>query len=216
MIVKSHKVHEGSVNSVSWAPDYLGAAVACASSDCRISILEYKRELNEWIDYFQDDAHQIGCNSISWCPSVIMSSLSSSSSSPNKKRLVTGGADNLVKIWEVSGSDGKWDLEIALKGHKDWVRDASWCPRLKNGFETIASCSLDKSVILWRKTPSSPSSESEWELKYLNKDNFPDVIWKVSWSPSGDLLAVSCGDGRITIWSDEGGEFWNCIADMTQ
>lgn len=206
MIIKTHKVHEGSVNSVNWAPDHIGPIVACASSDCRISILEYKKDINDWVHFFQDEAHQIGCNSISWYPFAF----------DDKKRLVTGGADNLVKIWNLTSTeDKKWNLETILKGHKDWVRDASWCPKIKDGFEVIASCSLDKSVILWKRKVSSSIESNEWKFEYLNKDNFPDVIWKVSWSSSGDLLAVSCGDGRITIWSDEGNS-WNCIADMTQ
>ena len=36
------QVNENSVNSVSWAPHELGAILACASSDGKISVLTFK------------------------------------------------------------------------------------------------------------------------------------------------------------------------------
>ena len=41
-VVHEHKFHESSVNSISWAPHDYGLILACASSDGRISVLEYK------------------------------------------------------------------------------------------------------------------------------------------------------------------------------
>ena len=32
---------------------------------------------------------------------------------------------------------------------------------------------------------------------------FPDVVWRVSWNLSGNLFAVSCGDGRVTLWKEK-------------
>ena len=40
-VVHAHKFHESSVNSISWAPHDYGLILACASSDGRISVLEY-------------------------------------------------------------------------------------------------------------------------------------------------------------------------------
>ena len=40
-VVHTHKFHEASVNSISWAPHDYGLILACASSDGRISVLEY-------------------------------------------------------------------------------------------------------------------------------------------------------------------------------
>ena len=41
-IIREHGMHSASVNSVSWAPHELGAIVACASSDGRLSVLTFK------------------------------------------------------------------------------------------------------------------------------------------------------------------------------
>jgi hypothetical protein len=52
---------------------------------------------------------------------------------------------------------------------------------------------------------------------------FPDTVWRVSWSLSGNILAVSCGDGKVTLWKEvvstagvgKAKETWECITDMT-
>ena len=41
-VVHEHKFHDSSVNSISWSPHEYGLMLACASSDGRISVLEYK------------------------------------------------------------------------------------------------------------------------------------------------------------------------------
>ena len=55
------------------------------------------------------------------------------------KRLVTGGGDNLVKVWREEG-DG-WVCEEKLDGHTDWVRDVAWSPSVGLPLSRIASCS---------------------------------------------------------------------------
>ena len=74
--------------------------MACASSDGKVSILEFKDD-GTW-DTKVFNAHGMGVNSVSWAPSVIPGSLVSTqgqSAGNNVKRIATGGCDNLVKIW---------------------------------------------------------------------------------------------------------------------
>ena len=44
---------------------------------------------------------------------------------------------------------------------------------------------------------------------------FPDVVWRVSWSLAGNILAVSCGDGKVTLWKENLKGVWECVSDMT-
>ena len=44
---------------------------------------------------------------------------------------------------------------------------------------------------------------------------FPDVVWRVSWSLAGNILAVSCGDGKVTLWKENLKGIWECVSDMT-
>lgn len=162
-------------------------------------------------------AHAIGTNAVSWAPAVIPGSLTSgTASSPSgsgPQQLVTAGCDNLVKIWTLSPSSG-WTETNVLQGHSDWVRDVSWAPSIGLEKSYIASAGQDKTVIIWTLSKSS----SEWiktELKGEG-EGFEDVIWRVryvrstlfptrfitSWSPSGNVLAVSSGDNKVSLWKE--------------
>jgi protein transport protein SEC13 len=49
---------------------------------------------------------------------------------------------------------------------------------------------------------------------------FPDIVWRVSWSLSGNILAVSCGDGKVTLWKEsvtgkDNETKWECVSEMT-
>ena len=46
-------------------------------------------------------AHGLGVNSVSWAPAAAPGSLVSNKPEPGaRRRLVTGGCDNLLKIWD--------------------------------------------------------------------------------------------------------------------
>ena len=57
--------------------------------------------------------------------------------------------------------------------------------------DTIASCSEDQRVKIWRRTPAADPTKDEWVPKEIN---IQTPAWKVSWSSVGNLLAVSGGD----------------------
>ena len=71
----------------------------------------------------------------------------------------------------------------------------------------IASCSQDRRVIIWTNEGSS------WTPKTL--DTFDDVVWHVSWSVSGNMLAVSGGDNKVSLWKQSIEGQWNCISDVS-
>ena len=67
-------------------------------------------------------------------------------------RFVTGGCDNLVKIWrftshlanleKIEENNPKEKIQIEnLSEHSDWVRDVSWMKYVGYANDTIASCS---------------------------------------------------------------------------
>lgn len=62
--------HDSSVNSVQFAPVNYGLILACGSSDGSISILTYQSETNTWDAKKIQNAHAIGCNSVSWAPAI--------------------------------------------------------------------------------------------------------------------------------------------------
>eukprot|EP00741_Cyanophora_paradoxa_P005660 tig00000939_g5487.t1 len=193
--------HESSVNSIAWAPHEFGLILACASSDSTISVLTHMPESGQWdVNKFQ--AHNIGCNSVSWAPAAPMGSLTNAPPTPPVKRLASGGCDNMVKIWRYAEQEKRWTLEEQLDGHSDWVRDVAWAPNIGLPYNTLASCSQDNSVLIWTQDDRNPA----WQKRVLQK--FQAVVWRLSWSLVGHILAVSCGDGRVSLWKEgPDGEF---------
>ena len=81
------------------------------------------------------------------------------------------------------------------------------------GPNVLASCSDDGTVVIWRQ--ASPGGE--WAPEPL--PHFPAPVWRVSWSVTGHLLAVSCGDNSVTLWRESlAGPFQLCssVPDVTQ
>lgn len=70
-------------------------------------------------------------------------------------------------------------------------------------------------MLIWtQETPTSP-----WKSRPLSPPDAPaftDVVWRVSWSTSGSILAVSSGDNKVTLWKEglEGG--FEMVGDYAQ
>lgn len=242
--VKEYRGHEASVNSIAWAPAEFGLVLACASSDGRVSVLTYQADQQQqqqlqpsplWKVHVIE-AHQIGCNAVSWSPSAIPESLfgansptsatAAEASSPSIwaiPRLATAGCDNLIKIWKLDPAADKWVLDgPALEGHSDWVRDVAWAPNIGLSASVtthmIASCSQDKTVRIWKAITTTEGSTT-WNSTLLTPRDptfFGDVVWRVSWSGSGNLLAVSCGDNHVTLWRETLEGEWECVSNIDQ
>ncbi|EFC47435.1 sec13 protein [Naegleria gruberi] len=193
---------ESSVNSISWAPHEHGLHLASASSDSQITFFSYDEQSNNWKVSNIRDAHKTGCNSVCWAPASHTGALvqQSSQDQPENlkfvKRIVSGGSDKLVKIWEFNESSNQWQIEAELEGHDDWVRDVSWAPNIGLPYETIASCSQDKRVIIWTRDQNS----NQWSKQILP---FENVVWRVSWSLTGNILAISTADNEVTLWKED-------------
>lgn len=201
--LKSYEYNsESSVNSISWAPHEFGMILACASSDGSISFLTFNTEHNTWDSEKIPNAHAIGCNSISWCPSTTLPTGKGNQASV--KRLASGGCDNFVKIWVEK--NGRWFEETRLEAHSDWVRHVEWAPTCGGCKTQIASASQDRHVIIW-----TSDNMVSWTPRTLNV--FDDVVWSVSWSLTGKMLAVTGADSKISIWRENKDHHWTSVTD---
>lgn len=84
----------------------------------------------------------------------------------------------------------------------------AWSPNVGLSKQYIASASQDKSVYI--HTQDQPNGK--WNSVKLAYD-FKDVVWRVSWSLSGNVLAVSCGDGKVTLWKENMSGTFECVSD---
>jgi len=200
-----HASHDSSVNSVCWAPYELGLMLACCSSDGSISVVSYTAA-GTWDAKKINNAHTIGCNAVSWAPEVSAGSVLEGQPQKVTKRFVSGGCDNLVKIWREE--DDQWVEEAKLDAHSDWVRDVAWAPSVGLKRQLIASCSQDRRVIIW----TNDGAGTTWTPHEL--PTFSDVIWHVSWAVTGNILAVSGGDNKASLWKETLEGKWVCLNEV--
>jgi protein transport protein SEC13 len=200
-VVYQYAEHELSVNGLSWAPHTAGCRLACASSDGRLSVLSANAAGGWSADAFA--AHQIGVNCVAWAPHDF------AAGAEPTQRLASGGCDNLIKIWKFDAASSRWVCEHDLALHSDWVRDVAWAPRVGKE-RTLASCAQDGVVVIWTQRADSEA----WQPRVLPK--FNDVVWRVSWSLTGGILAVSGGDNKVTLWKEEADGAWALLSTLDE
>lgn len=152
-------------------------------------------------------------------------------------------------------------VEHVLSGHTDWVRDVAWAPSVGVGKAYLASAGQDKAVLVW----TQPDARSAWTRSQLDPSGTPaalpqqqqgqqgqqqqqpvegkfgDVVWRVSWSVAGNVLAVSsgaspaffppccglgrvhqaddlehcAGDGKVSLWKENLKGVFENVSELT-
>lgn len=201
--------HKSSVNSISWAPHDLGLCLACGSSDGNISVFTARSD-GSWETSRIDQAHPVGVTSVSWAPATAPGALVASSGilDPPVQKLASGGCDNTVKVWKLYNGSWKMDCFPALQKHSDWVRSVAWAPNLGLPKSTIASASQDGTVVIW----TVGKEGDQWEGKVLN--DFKTPVWSVSWSLTGNILAVADGNNSVTLWKEAVDGEWQQVTTV--
>ena len=123
---ESNKVYEAnlqsSVNCVAWAPWEYGLLLAAGTAEGLLYVFMRTHD-DQWVRLKKIVAHQSGVNGISWGPATEPAILAPDNSAsagaggkfqPPPKRLVTGGNDNMVKMWLIR--DGEQDAEETQVG----------------------------------------------------------------------------------------------------
>jgi protein transport protein SEC13 len=63
-------------------------------------------------------------------------------------------------------------------------------------------------VYIWKQTGNG------WEPSLLAAFEAP--VWRLSWSITGNVLAVSTGDHKITLWKQSVDESWLQISSVEE
>ncbi|KAF1795733.1 G-protein beta WD-40 repeat [Phytophthora cactorum] len=191
-----HAFHESSVNSIAWAPHEYGLALACASADGTVSVLSYSRQ----------------CTGLQRCELGSIQLGGFAGSVRPIRRVVTASCDKTVKIWSLPEGETEWTKQelSSAPAHSDWVRDVAWAPSTGLPVNIIASCSEDKHVYIWSQT----AEDSSWKRELLHTFDAP--VWRVSWSVTGNVLAVSSGDHKVTLWKETLDKKWIQISSVDE
>jgi protein transport protein SEC13 len=140
-----------------------------------------------------------------------------------------------------AGRDAKWVLDTtdpedtSKLSHKDWIRDVAWSPCLSPTVQRVASCSEDRTVLIWTLDLSGVNGEKEGQQQQQqqkeevssNKNKkpmwvphllhtFEDPVWRVSWSLTGNILAVSSGDDSVTLWKQTLDGTWMQVSSVLE
>ena len=110
---------------------------------------------------------------------------------PLSTKFLTAGADCNVRLWEYQGLKC---IDVLPKVHSSWIRDLD-CHQ-----QYVATCSDDKSVVIWVSTDKSSYIVAK-QLK------FDTNVYRVSWSTMGLVLAVSHEDNQVSLWKETGGDW---------
>ncbi|KPI98351.1 WD repeat-containing protein 61 [Papilio xuthus] len=151
----------------------------------------------------KENAHEDPIYSCAWT----QTNISSEAKEQIKEFLVTGGLDGLVKVWHIENN--KLELFHTLQGHSMAVVSVAISP---DG-HTIASASLDSTMIIWDLTSGNKVHEIQSEAT---------DVWKVAFSPNNTHVASGSHTGKVIIYSivkgivhkilDTRGKFTICVA----
>ena len=104
---------------------------------------------------------------------------------PDGKRVASGGADKVVRIWDVATAK----LQSTLVGHRDTITPVAFSP---DG-TLLASGSDDTTVRLW-----DPVTGRE---RFAPLTGHKDWIESLAFSPDGRFLASGSRDNCVRVWS---------------
>ncbi len=114
--------------------------------------------------------------------------------SSDGKRLLSGSADRMIKLWDVETSE----CLQTFAGHGNWVMSVVFSPDGK----LLASGSADRTIKLWDvKTGEC--------LQTL--EGHKHGVWSVAFSPDGKTLASASADRTIRLWDVRTGE---CVRSL--
>mmetsp|Transcript_49507 Transcript_49507/g.44300 ORF Transcript_49507/g.44300 Transcript_49507/m.44300 type:complete len:317 (-) Transcript_49507:122-1072(-) len=208
---------KSSVNTVQFSPttnnnNPLELIAGCSDGSIKIYTLQNKKWI---ISKLIEDAHNGGVNSISWStPSNIIMNNDDSKQNDQSvnivgsyKRFVSGGCDNMIKIWTYEYNKNEYEVSVELNDHKDWIRDVSWSPiPTSSSHSVIASCSEDKTVIIWKE------NNKKWTASEIIKCE--SKVWSVSWSELGNILAVALGENTVQLYKEGNDGKWQNVSKV--
>jgi WD40 repeat protein len=107
--------------------------------------------------------------------------------SPDGSQIVTGGLDNIIKLWTRDGQEIR-----QIIGHTAAIRSASFSP---DG-QMILSSSSDKTISLWNLQGDRLSTLI----------GHTATVWSTEFSGNGEMIVSGSGDQTIKLWTRNGAE----------
>ncbi|XP_015111511.1 WD repeat, SAM and U-box domain-containing protein 1 [Diachasma alloeum] len=199
-LIKCFQQHEGAVQGVAFTPDSKWLLSSCTFGVLNLfsvpgivdsSVLNPNGNINVLATV--DDAHDLG---VVCCDFSIQQIVTSNYPLEKLYHLVTCGNDHFVKLWDVRVVQDKGDVNAVLASITlfrvlEKHSSALTCVRFSSNGAYIASCGLDKSIVIW-ETISAKSVAALIEHKRY--------VGCCAFSRDGSLLASGSNDRSIIVW----------------
>lgn len=162
---------------------------ASAGCDNVVRIWAYRDDAQSWVEEDALEGHADWVRDVAWAPNIGL------------PRSYIATASQVYHIPPSFLQFGVRSINVALRTQDKtvliWTKDTPTAP--------------------WTKTALDPSSSASGAGagKPASPGKFPDVVWRVSWSLAGNILAVSCGDGKVTLWKENLKGVWECVSDVS-
>ncbi|MCT7978968.1 WD40 repeat domain-containing protein [Laspinema olomoucense] len=116
----------------------------------------------------------------------------------SKDRVISGGGDRAVNIWDIKSGDRL----NSLQNHRRWIEDLAVTPDQK----LAISASADNTLIVW-------NIESGKKLHILEGHTGP--VNSLTLTPDGTQAISGSGDGTVKIWNLEQGSLVQTLSGHT-
>jgi WD40 repeat protein len=184
--------HKDAVNAVAFSPD--GARIATGSDDTTARLWDATtgKELLSLQLHASMVSEPHGPNSAAVRGTSALrghtAPIYAVAFSPDGQRLLTGGADNTARLWDLSTGE---EIGI-LQGHGGPVLSVAFSP---DGQQLLTG-SVDQAAKLWDAAVTSERPEQ----MVLNFKAHGDVIGSVAFSPDGRRLVTASWDHTARVW----------------
>ncbi|KYM78707.1 WD repeat, SAM and U-box domain-containing protein 1 [Atta colombica] len=198
-ICRCFQKHEGAVQSLSFSPDSSWLITSCTLGVLKLfstaelidTCTSSNQDIAELVSI--DDAHDMG---VVCCDFSTFQEVTYIEPYTKLYQLVTCGNDHDVKLWEVTVSQNKCEAQsstatVQLCRVMEKHSSALTCVRFSSNGLYIASCSLDKTTVIWEASSGKVVTIISGHNRYIACCAF---------SRDGSLLATGSNDKSVIAW----------------
>lgn len=171
------------ITTLSFNPKPSHNVLQCAVgfADGNIQLISYNQE--NWVTN-QIKAHSYGVTTLAWI-----------NRNNNTSRIITGGNDSSLKIWNVSIKSGIEEAQQLEKIHDNAIKQIEVMPFEENSLSiSFVSLDIDDLVCIWT---SAQGESFVGEGAKFNSEQKPSNINHITWSNDGLYLSISTADSTF-------------------